>query len=66
MTKENVISILGDPFSKINVAKQEDLHELLLYTDDGGCSWSDFAWKRKEVYFKNGIVVKANTGWAYD
>jgi hypothetical protein len=67
MTKNDVLSILGEPFSKSKVDWDwANVDNIWLFTSDGACSWSDFAWKRKQVHFKDDIVIETITGWSYD
>lgn len=66
MTEEQVTALLGEPFSKITVNNTKDFDTVWLYTNDGACSWGDFAWIRKQIELKNGFVVSRGTGWSYD
>ncbi len=61
-----VLNSLGEPFSKIAVNNEDKYNEIWLYTSDGACTWEDFAWKRKQVHFKDKLVVETHTGWSYD
>jgi hypothetical protein len=66
MTEKQVAALWGEPFSKITVDSNKDYDTVWLYTNDGACSWGDFAWKRKQIELKNGFVVGRGTGWSYD
>ena len=67
MTEKEVVTLMGEPFNKIAVGDGvKDYDVVWLYTHDGACSWNDFAWKRKQIEFKDGIVIHRGTGWSYD
>jgi hypothetical protein len=65
MNEEEVMELLGEPFHKNTVDWAADFNVIWLYSGDGASS-HDFAWKRKQIHFKDGIVVERHTGWSYD
>lgn len=36
------------------------------YSDDGACTWWDFAWKSFAIDFHNGAVIEKHSEWHYD
>lgn len=65
-TKDAVLRSLDEPISKITVENKNEYNEIWLYSSDGACTWHDFAWKRKQIHFKDNFVFETHTGWSYD
>ena len=63
MTKNEVVQLLGDPYS---IQKIEDDLEQWEFTSDGASKQGDFAWKGRVVIFKNNRVVETNSSWRFD
>lgn len=76
-TKEDVISILGDPLSVYNDSNMNKIQVRFIYTNDGWLNRkdkkrsryfvSDFAWYRSYIIFDElGQISTINSGWSYD
>ena len=62
MTHEEVIALLGEPFG--GVAANSSTH--WAYTQDGKCSWKDWAWLGREIVFVHGRVSRKIARIYYD
>ncbi len=62
MTSEEVASLLGVPLTQ-TVGRQEVRWH---YTQDGKCSWADWAWLGREVVFVDGRVAEKVARVYYD
>jgi hypothetical protein len=71
MSKAQVESLVGEPLFRVNTALGPKTHwgyplpdatdEIWQYSDDGACSWGDYAWLGRYVYFSSdGIVTGKN------
>jgi hypothetical protein len=66
-----VLKSLGPPirFSKniISSIQPDKAIFIGVYSTDGKCNWSDFAWKSFDIYFdKDTVVIGKNSNWWYD
>ena len=62
MSMDEVITLLGQPYhsgSGRNSVRWS-------YTQDGKCSWADWAWLGREIVFKDGRVVERVSRIYYD
>jgi len=62
MSMGEVITLLGEPYHKgfgRNYVQWS-------YTQDGKCSWADWAWLGREIVFKDGRVVERISRIYYD
>ena len=62
MSMEDVVSLLGEPYHNSpgrNYVRWS-------YTQDGKCSWADWAWLGREVIFQDGRVVERISRVYYD
>jgi outer membrane protein assembly factor BamE (lipoprotein component of BamABCDE complex) len=62
MTKDEVVSLLGDPLGGISVRSRSRWS----YTQDGNCRWADWAWFGREVVFRDDRVVEKVSCIYYD
>ena len=63
MTRAQVDALMTRPLAITQVSPDTVRYH---YTSDGKCPWGDFAWKGREVLFKNGVVVEIYRDWYHD
>ena len=62
MSMDEVVALLGQPYHK-----GEGRNSIRWsYTQDGKCSWADWAWFGREIVFKHGRVVERVSCIYYD
>ena len=72
MTEAQVRSLIGEPFYTNEVWSYnppgEDEYDGVYwhYSDDGKCTFGDFAWLQRNVVFTNGVVKCLTTPTSYD
>lgn len=73
MSQTSVLTLLGEPLFKGSIPQgryphlNEETAQSWHYTSDGKCSWSDWAWLGRYVYFDtNGSVTEAIKVIHYD
>ena len=73
MTQSNVVALLGEPLFKQPIPQghytflNAETTEEWRFTDDGKCSWADWAWLGRYVYFNGtGAVTETTKVIHYD
>jgi hypothetical protein len=69
MSESNVVAILGQPMYRQERSRWPfpgDADFLWWYSQDGACSWGDYAWRAPIIGMKNGTVVTNYMVWCYD
>mgnify|MGYP002335977141 CR=1 FL=1 len=71
MNYSEVDSLLGHPLrfssKKISSVQPSNAAYIAVYSSDGKCKWSDFAWQSFDIYYnKDTIVISKNSIWWYD
>jgi hypothetical protein len=66
-----VLENLGQPLrftaDKISSIQPDTAEFIAVYSSDGKCNWSDFAWKSFDIYFdKDTVLIGKNSSWWYD
>jgi outer membrane protein assembly factor BamE (lipoprotein component of BamABCDE complex) len=62
MTQEEVVKLLGEPFDGASARASSRW----AYTQDGKCTWKDWAWLGREIVFAKGRVVEIVARVYYD
>ena len=62
MSMDEVITLLGEPYHRGGGRNSVRWS----YTQDGRCSWADWAWLGREIVFKDGRVVERISRIYYD
>lgn len=62
MTQEEVITLLGEPFGGLAANSSTRW----AYTQDGKCTWKDWAWLGREIVFVRGRVTEKIARVYYD
>lgn len=67
-TRDHIISVPEERFTKSGACTLPCTadNQRWQYTEDGACSWWDFAWESYAIDFVNGKVEKKYSGWHGD